>query len=90
MLRTGCDLVDGRVEKVGEVTRLRDYLLHTIKSHSTQRQKVPHLAHLGHLRAPLGQLRGLSTLRVPARKNLQVSRWSPHTLTSGPHTTRGT
>jgi hypothetical protein len=45
------------VEKVGEVTRLGDYLLHTIKSHSTQREQVPHLAHLGHLGHPIAASR---------------------------------
>jgi hypothetical protein len=30
------------------VTWLGVYVLHIIKSHSTQREKVPHLAHLGH------------------------------------------
>jgi hypothetical protein len=39
------DPVEGRVEKVDEVARFRDYPLHTIKSHPTQREKVPHLAH---------------------------------------------
>jgi hypothetical protein len=29
---------------------VRGYLLHTIKFDSTQREKPPHLAHLGHLR----------------------------------------
>jgi len=37
------------VEKVGEVTRSGDYLLHTITSDTLQKEKVPHLAHLGHL-----------------------------------------
>jgi hypothetical protein len=32
------------------VTWFRDYLLHAIKSQPTQKEKVPHLAHLGHLR----------------------------------------
>src|SRR6266850_5760358 len=38
----------GWVEKVGEVTLKSYYLPHTIKSHTQQREKAPHLAHLGH------------------------------------------
>jgi hypothetical protein len=41
---TDRDLANGWVEKVGEVTRFEDYLLHTIKSHTQQREKVLSLA----------------------------------------------
>ena len=39
-MQTGCDLVTGVVGKMGEVTRLRDYLLHTIKSHALHRERT--------------------------------------------------
>jgi len=39
--------------EVGEVTLFRGYLLHTIKSDSIYAEKVPHVAHLGHLRHPI-------------------------------------
>jgi len=46
---TGCDLIQqAGLKKVGGWP-VTGYLLHTIKSHSTQIEKVPHRAHLGHL-----------------------------------------